>query len=79
MQHEVESGEHLAHVCQNKDEPIRDWVKVGITRAGATGNPAIFWLNPERAHDANLIKKMAIAGSQYTKAWIFRSMRRVKR
>ena len=57
MQHEVESGD-IWRMCQTKDEPIRDWVKLGITRARATGNPAIFWLNPERAHDANLIKKV---------------------
>ena len=57
MQHEVESGD-IWRMCQTKDEPIRDWVKLGITRARATGNPAIFWLNTERAHDANLIKKV---------------------
>ncbi len=57
MQHEVQSGD-IWRMCQTKDEPIRDWVKLGITRAKATGNPAIFWLNPERAHDANLIQKV---------------------
>ena len=45
-------------MCQTKDEPIRDWVRLAVSRARATGAAAIFWLNPERAHDANLIKKV---------------------
>merc|ERR1712060_404035 len=42
-------------MCQTKDESIRDWVKLAVARAKATGDRAIFWLDPERAHDANLI------------------------
>ena len=45
-------------MCQTKDVPIRDWVKLAVSRARATGNPAIFWLDDERAHDANLIAKV---------------------
>ncbi|MEH0548424.1 NADP-dependent isocitrate dehydrogenase [Streptomyces sp. B21-105] len=44
--------------CQTKDAPIRDWVKLAVTRARATGNPAVFWLDETRAHDANLIAKV---------------------
>ena len=42
-------------MCQTKDLPIQDWVKLAVSRAKATGAKAIFWLNPARAHDANLI------------------------
>jgi len=45
-------------LCQTKDIPIRDWVKLAVTRARATGDPAIFWLDEGRAHDANLIAKI---------------------
>ncbi|HEX3796763.1 MAG TPA: NADP-dependent isocitrate dehydrogenase [Acidimicrobiales bacterium] len=45
-------------MCQTKDVPIRDWVKLAVTRARATGNPAVFWLDKGRAHDANLIGKV---------------------
>ena len=45
-------------MCQTKDVPIRDWVKLAVTRARATGDPAVFWLDPERAHDAALIEKV---------------------
>jgi isocitrate dehydrogenase len=55
MQHQVEEGD-IWRMCQAKDAPIRDWVKLAVSRAKATGTPAIFWLNEERAHDANLIK-----------------------
>ena len=48
----------IFRMCQAKDEPIRDWVKLGVSRARATGYPAIFWLNEERGHDAQLIKKV---------------------
>ncbi|MFH7319982.1 NADP-dependent isocitrate dehydrogenase [Desulfurivibrio sp. D14AmB] len=44
--------------CQTKDAPIRDWVKLAVTRARATGNPAIFWLDEKRSHDAQLIAKV---------------------
>jgi isocitrate dehydrogenase len=45
-------------MCQTKDAPIRDWVKLAVTRARASGDPAVFWLDEERAHDANLIAKV---------------------
>ncbi|HEB82615.1 MAG TPA: NADP-dependent isocitrate dehydrogenase, partial [Gammaproteobacteria bacterium] len=45
-------------MCQSKDLPIRDWVKLAVNRARITGQPAIFWLDSKRAHDANLIKKV---------------------
>jgi isocitrate dehydrogenase len=57
MEHEVAAGD-IWRMCQTKDLPIRDWVKLAVNRARATGQPAIFWLNPERAHDANLISKV---------------------
>jgi len=52
--HSVEAGD-IWRMCQTKDLPIRDWVKLAVSRASATGAKAIFWLNPARAHDANLI------------------------
>ncbi|MET1059905.1 MAG: NADP-dependent isocitrate dehydrogenase [Nocardioides sp.] len=57
IEHEVEPGD-IWRACQTKDEPIRDWVKLAVTRARATGAPAIFWLDEARAHDANLIAKV---------------------
>jgi len=57
LQHEVEAGD-IWRACQTKDAPIRDWVKLAVTRARATGAPAVFWLNKERAHDAELIAKV---------------------
>ncbi|MGB0415893.1 MAG: NADP-dependent isocitrate dehydrogenase [Coraliomargarita sp.] len=57
FEHEVEEGD-IWRACQVKDAPIRDWVKLAVTRARATGAPALFWLNKERAHDANLIAKV---------------------
>ena len=48
----------IFRACQTKDLPIRDWVKLAVTRAKASGNPAIFWLNEERGHDAQIIKKV---------------------
>ena len=45
-------------MCQTKDAPIRNWVKLAVSRARATGSPAVFWLDPGRAHDANLIAKV---------------------
>jgi len=45
-------------MCQTKDVPIRDWVKLAVTRARATGAPAVFWLDEGRAHDANLVAKV---------------------
>ena len=48
----------IFRMCQTKDEPIRDWVKLAVTRARATGSPTLFWLNADRAHDAALIEKV---------------------
>ncbi|GFE25478.1 MULTISPECIES: NADP-dependent isocitrate dehydrogenase [Streptomyces] len=48
----------IFRMCQTKDAPIRDWVKLAVTRARATGNPAVFWLDAGRAHDAQLIEKV---------------------
>jgi len=53
----VEEGD-IWRMCQAKDAPIKDWVKLAVTRAKATGNPAVFWLDENRAHDAQLIKKV---------------------
>ena len=59
LQHDVSEGD-IWRMCQTKDAPIRDWVRLGVARARATGNPAIFWLDKERAHDASLIAKVNI-------------------
>jgi len=56
-EHKVEEGD-IWRACQVKDAPIQDWVKLAVTRAKATGAPAVFWLNKERPHDAELIKKI---------------------
>ncbi|WKE68435.1 NADP-dependent isocitrate dehydrogenase [Streptomyces sp. WP-1] len=48
----------IFRACQTKDDPIRDWVKLAVTRARATGDPAVFWLDENRAHDAQLIAKV---------------------
>ncbi|WP_033279132.1 NADP-dependent isocitrate dehydrogenase [Streptomyces sp. NRRL F-525] len=48
----------IFRACQTKDAPIKDWVKLAVTRARATGNPAVFWLDETRAHDAQLIAKV---------------------
>ncbi|MDJ0928645.1 MAG: NADP-dependent isocitrate dehydrogenase [Gammaproteobacteria bacterium] len=57
MEHAVETGD-IWRMCQTKDLPIQDWVKLGVARARATGSAAIFWLDKNRAHDANLIGKV---------------------
>ena len=57
IQHSVEKGD-IWRMCQVKDAPIRDWVKLAVNRAKASGMPAIFWLDENRAHDAQLIKKV---------------------
>jgi isocitrate dehydrogenase len=54
---EVAAGD-IFRMCQTKDVPIRDWVRLAVSRARATGDPAIFWLDEGRAHDANLIAKV---------------------
>ena len=57
LQHEVEEGD-IWRACQTKDAPIRDWVKLAVNRARASNTPSIFWLDKNRAHDAELIKKV---------------------
>ena len=57
MEHEVEAGD-VWRGCQTKDSAIRDWVKLAVSRARDTGWPAVFWLDDERAHDAQLIAKV---------------------
>ena len=57
MEHSVEEGD-IWRMCQVKDAPIQDWVKLAVTRAKASGMPAIFWLDESRSHDAEIIKKV---------------------
>ncbi|GAA2133357.1 NADP-dependent isocitrate dehydrogenase [Streptomyces synnematoformans] len=57
LEQPVATGD-IFRMCQTKDAPIRDWVKLAVTRARATGDPAVFWLDESRAHDANLIAKV---------------------
>lgn len=57
LQHNVEEGD-IWRMCQVKDAPIQDWVKLAVTRARATDTPAVFWLDENRAHDAEIIKKV---------------------
>ncbi|MGK2875263.1 MAG: NADP-dependent isocitrate dehydrogenase, partial [Nocardioides sp.] len=57
LSHDVEAGD-IWRACQTKDAPIQDWVKLAVSRARATGSPAVFWLDSSRAHDAVLIEKV---------------------
>nr|WP_225752305.1 NADP-dependent isocitrate dehydrogenase [Pseudoclavibacter sp. Marseille-Q3772] len=57
LQHEVAAGD-IWRACQTKDAPIRDWVKLAVNRSRASGQPAVFWLDPARSHDAALIEKV---------------------
>lgn len=57
MEHSVEAGD-IWRMCQVKDAPVQDWVKLAVTRSRASQTPAIFWLDETRAHDAELIKKV---------------------
>jgi isocitrate dehydrogenase len=57
LEHAVEEGD-IWRMCQVKDAAIQDWVKLAVNRARATGSPAVFWLDKNRAHDAELIKKV---------------------
>jgi len=57
MSQKVEAGD-VFRMCQVKDEPIRDWVKLGVRRARLSNTPAVFWLDAKRAHDAELIRKV---------------------
>ncbi|MGI0106640.1 NADP-dependent isocitrate dehydrogenase [Salinimicrobium sp. WS361] len=59
MEHEVEKGD-IWRACQTKDAPVQDWVKLAVSRARATGSPAVFWLDEDRAHDAEIIKKVEL-------------------
>ncbi len=59
FEHQVEEGD-IWRMCQTKDGPIRDWVKLAVNRARETGSPAVFWLDEDRAHDAELIKKVNV-------------------
>ena len=59
MSHEVEKGD-IWRACQTKDEPVRDWVKLAVTRARQSDTPAIFWLDRNRPHDIELIKKVEV-------------------
>ncbi|MGB5419467.1 NADP-dependent isocitrate dehydrogenase [Algibacter sp.] len=57
LEHKVEEGD-IWRMCQTKDAPIQDWVKLAVTRARASKTPAVFWLDKNRAHDAEIIKKV---------------------
>jgi isocitrate dehydrogenase len=57
LEHEVEAGD-IWRACQTKDAPIRDWVRLAVERARATGAPAVFWLDETRAHDAQVLEKV---------------------
>ncbi|WP_369049196.1 NADP-dependent isocitrate dehydrogenase [Tenacibaculum sp. UWU-22] len=57
IEHQVEKGD-IWRMCQTKDLPIQDWVKLAVSRAKATQTPAVFWLDKNRAHDAEIIKKV---------------------
>ena len=59
LQQDVEAGD-IYRMCQAKDAPIRDWVKLAVTRARASSTPAIFWLDPNRAHDREIQKKVEV-------------------
>ena len=64
ISHNVEEGD-IWRMCQVKDEPIKDWVKLAVNRARATGWPAIFWLSENRSHDRELIKKVNLYLKQH--------------
>ena len=57
LEHDVEAGD-IWRACQTKDAPVRDWVRLAVERARATGAPAVFWLDASRAHDAEILKKV---------------------
>jgi isocitrate dehydrogenase len=63
IEHEVAAGD-IWRACQTKDAAIQDWVKLAVTRAKATGTPAVFWLDETRAHDAQLLEKVKPALEQ---------------
>ena len=57
LEQSVETGD-IFRMCQTKDEPVRDWVRLAVWRAKSTGSPAVFWLDENRGHDAEIIKKV---------------------
>jgi isocitrate dehydrogenase len=57
LEHDVEAGD-IWRACQTKDAPVRDWVRLAVERARATGSPAVFWLDETRAHDAQVLRKV---------------------
>src|SRR6201999_2312974 len=57
LEHNVEAGD-IWRMCQTKDAPIQDWVKLAVSRARLSNTPAVFWLDANRAHDAQVIKKV---------------------
>ena len=59
LSHDVEQGD-IWRACQTKDIPIEDWVKLAVRRSRADGAPAIFWLDSERAHDSEVIRKVEV-------------------
>ena len=59
MEQKVQTGD-IFRMCQTKDAPIRDWVKLAVTRARSSGSPAVFWLDKNRAHDAKIIEKATL-------------------
>jgi len=59
LTHQVEEGD-IWRMCQVKDAPIQDWVKLAVNRSRASQTPAVFWLDENRAHDAELIKKVTV-------------------
>ena len=64
LEQAVETGD-IFRMCQTKDDPIRDWVKLAVTRATASGSPAVFWLDQNRAHDAQIINKVNAYLAEY--------------
>jgi isocitrate dehydrogenase len=60
MEHEVDTGD-IWRMCQTKDGPIQDWVRLAVSRARETGTPTVFWLDETRAHDAQLLRKVHAA------------------
>ncbi|WP_175691894.1 NADP-dependent isocitrate dehydrogenase, partial [Burkholderia anthina] len=57
LEHTVQTGD-IWRMCQTKDAPVQDWVKLAVNRARASNTPAVFWLDANRAHDAQIIKKV---------------------
>jgi isocitrate dehydrogenase len=78
LEQQVELGD-IFRMCQAKDEPIRDWVKLAVNRARASGAPAVFWLDEDRGHDAQIIRKVnAYLPGHDTKGLNIRIMRPIE-